>query len=331
MALVDEVILHISAGSGGDGVVQWHRNRRIQKGGPAGGDGGRGGDVYLRGVRDVERLAKYISNPKFKAEDGGPGGSNSLEGKDGEDLFIDIPLGSLVTFLQSKETPRETYDIVKEGQLVKILSGGKGGFGNEHFKSSRNVTPMEQTDGKLGEVGDFKVELRLIADAGFIGYPNAGKSTLLNALTNSKAKIGNYAFTTLEPNLGAFGHYILADIPGLIEGASSGKGLGDRFLKHVMRTKTLIHCISAERDNIKEAYDAIRKELKEYDSRLLDKKEILVITKSDMVDDETLEELIKDASEIYKETIAVSVIDDDSIEQLGKEIMNILHKEEAES
>ena len=199
MAFVDEVTLKIKAGAGGDGVVKWLRTRREQKGGPAGGDGGKGGAVYFSGVRDIEYLAKYTSNPKFEAQGGGQGGANSLEGKDGDDLYIKIPVGSLVTDLQTMEE----YEILLENNPVKILSGGKGGYGNEHFKGSRNVTPMEHTDGKPGASSSFKVELRLIADAGFIGYPNAGKSTLLNFLTNSRAKVGNYAFTTLEPNLGA--------------------------------------------------------------------------------------------------------------------------------
>ena len=320
MALIDEVILHICSGKGGDGVVQWHRDRRNQKGGPAGGNGGKGADVFLRGVRDVERLGKYTSNPKFKAEDGGNGGQKSLEGKDGEDLFIDIPIGSVVSNLQSKDE----YEIVEEGSTIKILSGGKGGYGNEHFKGSRNVTPMEQTDGKESQCADFKVELRLIADAGFIGYPNAGKSTLLNALTNSKAKIGNYAFTTLEPNLGAFGKYILADIPGLIEGASNGKGLGDKFLRHIMRTKTLMHCISVERDDIKDAYNAIRTELGAYNKDLLEKQEVLILTKSDMVDDKELAVRIKDAKDLYSEVLVVSVLDDDSVTIAGKFLTKVL-------
>lgn len=324
MKLVDEIILHICSGKGGDGAVQWHRNRRIQKGGPAGGDGGKGADVYLRGVRDVERLSRYASNPKFKADDGGAGGRKSLEGKDGDDLFIDIPVGSLITNLNSKDTPKESYNIISEGDTIKILAGGKGGYGNEHFKSSRNVTPMEQTDGKPGACADFKVELRLIADAGFIGYPNAGKSTLLNTITNSHAKVGNYAFTTLDPNLGVFHKYILADIPGLIEGASAGKGLGDKFLRHIMRTKMLIHCISAEQDDVVDAYNTIRNELAEYNPELLDKQEMVIITKSDVVSGKNLEKIIKEVRSISPEAVAVSVLDDDSIESFTKRLRTAL-------
>ncbi len=322
MAFVDEVTLKIKAGSGGDGVVKWLRSRRDQKGGPAGGNGGKGGSVYLVGVRDIEYLTKYTSNPKFEAEGGVQGGANSLEGKDGDDLYIKIPVGSLVTDLKTMDE----YEILIENNPIKILSGGKGGYGNEHFKGSRNVTPMEHTEGKPGEASNFKVELRLIADAGFIGYPNAGKSTLLNFLTNSKAKVGNYAFTTLDPNLGAFGRYILADIPGLIEGASTGKGLGDKFLKHIMRTKTLIHCISAERDSLLDAYNTIRAELGAYNLELLDKKEIVVITKSDVVTDKVLDSQIKELEAIKSSILVVSVLDDDSIHMLSDYITGELAK-----
>ncbi len=321
MAFTDEIILKIKAGKGGDGVVKWHRNRREQKGGPAGGNGGKGGDVFLIGIRDVEYLAKYTSNPKFIAQDGEQGGAKSLEGKDGADLHIKIPIGSLVTNLSTGEQ----FDITTEEDPVKILKGGKGGYGNEYFKSSRNVTPMEQTNGKLGESASFKVELRLIADAGLIGYPNAGKSTLLNAITNSKAKVGNYAFTTLNPNLGVLDKYIIADIPGLIEGASNGKGLGDKFLKHIMRTKTLIHLISVERDDVVEAYKAIRKELSAYNSILIKKPEIVVITKTDLVERGMLLEKVSLLKKyINKTPLTVSMLDDLSINIFQKTILKEL-------
>ncbi len=311
MTFTDEIILNICAGHGGNGVVRWHRNRRNQKGGPAGGDGGKGGDVYLRGVRDIEVLSRYISNPKFKASDGGHGGGNSLEGSDGADLFIDVPVGSVITQIRPED--HQMIEIRKEGESVKLLQGGRGGFGNEHFKSSRNVTPIEQTDGKKGECADFRVELRLIADAGFIGFPNAGKSTLLNVLTNSGVKVGNYSFTTLEPNLGAFKGYILADIPGLIKGASSGKGLGDKFLRHIMRTNMLVHCISAELDDIEAAYNTVRKELGNYDPALLNKKEILLITKSDTIGSRRLSDLLAEAQTLNPNVLSISVLEDDSI------------------
>ncbi len=321
MAFTDEIILKIKAGKGGDGVVKWHRNRREQKGGPAGGNGGKGGDVFLVGIRDIEYLAKYTSNPKFIAQDGESGGAKSLEGKDGADLYIKIPAGSLVTNLSTGEQ----FDIISEENPIKILKGGKGGYGNEHFKSSRNVTPMEQTNGKLGESASFKVELRLIADAGLIGYPNAGKSTLLNTITNSKAKVGNYAFTTLNPNLGVLDKYIIADIPGLIEGASKGYGLGDKFLKHIMRTKTLIHIISAERDDVVEAYKSIRKELSAYDHTLSKKPELIVITKTDLLEDKDLLEKTTVLKKYTNKTpLTVSILDDSSINSLKKVILKEL-------
>ena len=310
MAFTDEIILKLKAGDGGDGRVKWHRSRREQKGGPAGGDGGRGADVYIRGVRDLEYLAKYTSNPKFVAEDGGSGGGKSLEGKDGEPLIINVPVGSLVVNLSTGKQ----YDITEESRLVKVLSGGKGGYGNEHFKSSRNVTPMESTKGKPGESSSFKIELRLIADAGLIGYPNAGKSTLLNTITNSKAKVGNYAFTTLNPNLGVLGKYILADIPGLIEGAHTGKGLGDKFLKHIMRTNTLIHCISAERDDVVEAYKSIHNELSSYNKELAEKDEIIILTKTDVTSSDIVDKQIKALTEHANAVVyPVSILDNASI------------------
>ncbi len=323
MAFTDEIILKLKAGDGGDGVVKWHRNRREQKGGPAGGNGGRGGDVYLRGVRDLEYLARYTSNPKFVAEDGAPGGGKSLEGKDGDPLIVNVPIGSLVTNLSTGKQ----YDIVEEGVLVKVLTGGKGGYGNEHFKSSKNVTPMESTNGKPGEVASFKVELRLIADAGLIGYPNAGKSTLLNTITNSKAKVGNYAFTTLNPNLGVLDKYVIADIPGLIEGAHTGKGLGDKFLKHIMRTKTLIHCISVERDDIIQAYNSIRTELVSYNAELANKDEIVVITKTDVLSTEEVAKRIRDFRDHVDtdmQIYSVSVLDDASVKDLTKILLDKL-------
>ncbi len=320
MALVDEITLQITAGKGGDGVVAWYRNRRNQKGGPAGGDGGKGGDVFLRGVRQIDVLSKYMGNNTLKAQDGQNGGKRSLEGKNGSDLFIDVPVGSVVTNLSSGEV----YEITRENEQVKILSGGKGGFGNEHFKSSRNITPMEHTDGKPGQSAYFRIELQLIADAGLIGFPNAGKSTLLNALTNSKSKIGNYAFTTLEPNLGVFESYTLADIPGLIQGAAAGKGLGHSFLKHIQRTKVLIHCISVELEDVLQAYQAIRKELQEYDNRLLKKKEIIVITKVDMVPYIVLNNVLESIRHMGNEVIPVSIHNNESVRNLRVLLKRVL-------
>ena len=273
MKFVDEIVLEATSGNGGDGVVRWDNSRNNPKGGPAGGNGGRGGDVVLRAVRDINLLSKYRSNTTFTAQNGKDGGGRNLHGHDGPDVVIALPVGSIVN--------RE-HELLEEGQEITILKGGQGGLGNTHFKSSRNVTPKESTKGKKGESLELHVELRLIADIGLVGFPNAGKSSLLNALTNAKAKVGDYPFTTLDPNLGDFHGYIIADIPGIIEGASSGKGLGHKFLRHISRTKSLIYCISAEQDDPVGQISAISEELGLYDKSLLSIPKMIVVTKFDL-------------------------------------------------
>lgn len=274
MAFVDELNIHLKAGRGGDGVVRWRKEKGKQLAGASGGNGGKGGDVYARAVLDIGILARYKNKKLFAAENGEAGMKNSMHGKNGDDFYLDIPVGSVIT---SKVTG-EKIQFLKYSEITKLLSGGRGGLGNEFYKSSLNTSPKESTSGASGEEADFFIELQLIADVGLIGLPNAGKSSLLNVLTNADAKVANYAFTTLEPNLGSFYGYIIADIPGLIMGASSGKGLGHKFLRHIKRTKFLVHCISAEED-LKTSYATIRSELKEFDPVLVEKKEILIITK----------------------------------------------------
>jgi GTP-binding protein len=242
MAFIDEMKFHAHAGQGGVGVVRWRHEFSKEFSGASGGNGGRGGDVRVRAVRDLGILARYRNTKEFDAEKGEDGMKDSRHGSNGEDLVIDLPIGSILV----DHRTGHTFQLLKEGENVRILKGGSGGLGNEYFKSSTNTTPMESTNGYDGEEGDFSVELELVADAGFIGLPNAGKSSLLNVLTNADAKVGSYAFTTLEPNLGALYNFVLADIPGLIEGASEGKGLGHKFLRHVRRTKILFHLISLE-------------------------------------------------------------------------------------
>jgi len=229
MAFVDELTIWAKAGDGGNGIVSWLRFKFVAKGGPAGGDGGRGGDVYFRAVRDLSRLSDYSGNPQFNAENGGHGRRTSKHGADGNDMYVDIPMGSIVT---NKDSGLK-FQMLTEGEEVLVLKGGKGGYGNEHFKSSRNVSPEEQTDGDPGESAHFLIELEMLVDLGFIGLPSAGKSSLTNTLTNAQAKVAEYHFTTLEPHLGSFQKFILADIPGLIKGAAQGKGLGHKFLKHI--------------------------------------------------------------------------------------------------
>lgn len=276
---VDELIIKAQSGRGGDGVVRWRREKFIPKGGPAGGNGGKGGDVYMRAVRDISLLSKYTGANEFEAQNGNPGEKKIKSGKDGEDLYIDIPVGATVT----EHERGRVYTFMTEGETHKILKGGRGGLGNEHFKSATNRAPEESTKGYRGEKGTFTIELSLLVDMGLVGLPNAGKSTIQNALTNTKTRVGAYPFTTLEPHLGDFYGFIIADIPGLIEGAAEGKGLGHRFLKHIQRTKMILHCVSLEHDDPYSVYESIRKELGAFATELLAKEEWVLLTKSDLV------------------------------------------------
>lgn len=335
--LIDHITLKIKAGDGGTGVVRWRREKHIPYGGPAGGDGGKGGDVYFRVIQDIQALDNYKNKKEWNAQNGEAGKKKSMHGSNAEDLFLNIPLGSSVY--------NKTYNIKYECNKIEdilILRGGKGGLGNENFKTSTNRAPEEFTKGDRGEDAIFEIELKLIADAGFIGLPNAGKSSLLNALTNANAKIGNYAFTTLEPNLGAYKNYVLADIPGLIEGASEGKGLGYKFLKHISRTRMLFHLISAENADVKLAYKTIREELKNYDKKnkennllstkdneLAKKKEIIILSKIDEVKtqkelDKKIKELAKISKQKEEDIITLSLFDDKSLKDFQKKLDSIL-------
>lgn len=325
MTFIDELTIYMKAGDGGDGVVRWRREKFRPKGGPAGGDGGRGGDIRVRAVRDAGLLARYRHKDEFRAEDGEDGRKNSQDGKAGEELVIDLPVGSVIT---NRKTGKE-IELLEEGQEELLLRGGEGGLGNEHFKSSTNQRPTECTSGEPGEEAQIHIELRLIADAGFIGLPNAGKSTLLNTLTNAHAKTASYAFTTLSPNLGAFHGYILADIPGLIEGASEGKGLGFTFLRHIQRTKILIHCVSLENDDTVSAYESVRTELSEYEEALADKREIVLLTKSDVLDPEDAQKAKKRMEEhVGKPVFLISILDNESVETFTTALSQTLQKAE---
>ena len=319
MALVDELTILARAGKGGDGVVRWLHLKGKEYSGPAGGNGGNGGNIYIRGVRDISLLGRYRGEKKFEAENGGDGESYNRDGKGGKNLIIDLPVGSIV----HNTATGEVHELMAEGEQKLVLKGGRGGAGNSVFRSSVNTSPKESTPGLSGEEAELRIELRLIASAGLIGLPNAGKSSLLNALTGASAKIGAYAFTTLDPNLGAMHGYILADIPGLIEGASAGKGLGSKFLRHIARTSLLLHCVSLESEKPLQDYETVWDEISKFGEGELQKKpELIVLTKSDTRTPEEIAKIKK--SFTGKDVEVVSVLDDRAVKELGDTIVAAL-------
>ncbi len=324
MAFVDEVTIRATAGKGGNGVIRWLRNKETARGGPSGGDGGRGGDIVLRGVRDLAALANYKYEKDFNAEHGAEGENQNRHGKNGESLVLAVPVGT-VARATSVDGKVDTYEINNEGEDVVIFRGGNGGLGNSNYKSSTNQNPFKQTDGKAGQGGDIFLTLKLIADAGLIGLPNAGKSSLLNELTRAKSKVGSYAFTTLEPSLGDFYGFILADIPGLIEGASAGRGLGIKFLKHIERTKILLHLVSSTQDDPIVAYREVRGELEKFGQGLGSKREVVILSKTDEISPEECASRAKAlAAESGNEVLAVSVLDSTSVKKLADRLATLL-------
>lgn len=306
--LIDEVDIVIKPGHGGPGKVSF---RGKKGGGPDGGNGGKGGDIFVEVTSDLYALNRFVSKKVLDAPNGEPGGSNEKSGSNANDLILIMPIGTFITDGEGKE-----IELDELGKKVLLAEGGLGGKGNAFFKSPRNTTPRYAQPGLRGEEKKLNLKLKLIADFGLIGLPNAGKSSILNELTNATAKIGDYPFTTLEPNLGMLNNKVLADIPGLIEGASEGKGLGHKFLKHIEKVKLLLHCISSESENPVKDYKIIQKELKEYSPALLEKQEIILLTKSDLIDKKDLDKKLNSLAKTKKQIIPVSIHNWESLQSL---------------
>jgi len=290
---VDYVKMFVSSGNGGKGSVHLHREKYITKGGPDGGDGGRGGHVIVRGKSNLWTLLHLKFRKHSRAGHGGHGSSGRSFGADGEDVYVDVPLG---TVIRDTETNDILFEVTKDGEEIIVAEGGKGGLGNWHFKSSTNQTPRYAQPGIPMEEKYVTMELKVLADVGLVGFPNAGKSTLLSVVTSAKPKIADYEFTTLKPNLGIvkyrdFQTFVMADIPGIIEGAAEGKGLGHYFLRHIERNSILLFLIPADAKDIKKQYDILLDELRRYNPEMLDKDRIIAISKSDMLDDELQAEM----------------------------------------
>ncbi|MEC4049704.1 GTPase ObgE [Flavobacterium sp. SUN046] len=290
---VDYVKIYVTSGKGGKGSTHLHREKFIEKGGPDGGDGGRGGHVYIRGNKNLWTLFHLKFVKHMRGGHGGDGGSSRSTGHDGEDKFVEVPLGTVVKDIETGET---LFEITEHGEEKILAQGGKGGLGNWHFRSSTNQTPRYSQPGMPPQEIDVILELKVLADVGLVGFPNAGKSTLLSVLTSAKPKIADYPFTTLKPNLGIvayreFQSFVIADIPGIIEGAAEGKGLGHYFLRHIERNSTLLFLVPADAEDIKKEYEILLDELRRYNPEMLDKDRLLVISKCDMLDDELKAEM----------------------------------------
>lgn len=323
---VDYVKIFCKSGHGGAGSAHLHRAKYIPKGGPDGGDGGRGGHIILRGNAQLWTLLALKYSKHNKAENGKPGGKQELTGANGTDLYIEVPVGTIA----KDESGTIVGEITKDKEEIILLEGGKGGLGNSHFKSSTNQTPRYAQPGLPGKEGNFILELKLLGDVGLVGFPNAGKSTLLSALTSAKPKIADYAFTTLVPNLGIvkyrdFQSFVIADIPGIIEGASEGKGLGYKFLRHIERNSILLFLIPADAKDYYQEYKILLNELNKYNPELNDKDRVIAISKSDLLDKELEDEIRKTFPENFK-LLFISAVTGENLTQLKDELWKLLHQ-----
>lgn len=322
--MVDEVRVLFKAGKGGDGVISFRKEKYVPRGGPDGGDGGDGGSVRLFSSDDLHGLANFRFKKQFAAEDGQRGGERNKSGKNGQDLVLKVPVGTVV---RASDDGRVLFDFEKKGLEWLICRGGKGGKGNARFKSSVNTTPRIFTPGEVGESVEVVLDLELIADVGLVGFPSAGKSSLLNKITSATSKVGNYPFTTLEPVLGVMSYkgtnVVIADMPGIIEGASSGRGLGEKFLKHIQRTKAVVVVIDINNSDTKSYFDILRNELMQYSENILDKKMMIILNKIDLVDEKTVEERMGQLKELKIPVLAVSVETGEGLEALKRAIVDL--------
>lgn len=327
---IDYVKLHVRSGKGGKGSAHLRREKFVEKGGPDGGDGGHGGDVIIRGKKNLWTLYEFNFKRHIRGEHGGNGGKQRASGADGEDAIIEVPLGTVIRDTDSNEIIKE---ITENGQEITIAKGGKGGKGNWHFKSSTRQTPRYAQPGLPSEEHDITLELKILADVGLVGFPNAGKSTLLSVITAAKPKIADYEFTTLKPNLGIVKHrdqqtFVVADIPGIIEGAAEGKGLGYRFLRHIERNSTLLFLIPSDTQNIRKEYDILVDELRRYNPELLDKDRLVAISKCDLLDDELAHELDNKLKKDFKgvDYTFISSVSREGLQGLKDKLWEILNK-----
>ncbi|MDB9746459.1 GTPase ObgE [Candidatus Pelagibacter sp.] len=323
MKFLDQVKIYVKAGDGGSGSPSFRREKFIEYGGPDGGDGGKGGSVILKSEQNLNTLIDYRYQQHHKAERGENGMGQNRTGKGGEDLILKVPLGTQV-FEEDNKTL--IYDFIKSGEKFIAAAGGKGGLGNTRFKSSTNRAPKKFTKGTLGEEFTIWLQLKTIADIGIIGLPNAGKSSLLASITNANPKIANYQFTTLNPNLGVASYddkeITIADIPGLIEGAHEGTGLGVQFLKHIERCKTLLHLIDITNNDLEKSYHQVKNELKKYSPDLLKKKELIVLNKIDLIDDQLVKEITEDFSKkINGEILTLSTLEKNSVSKIKAKLI----------